>query len=57
MIIPFEYSVSPYEDPTPHEVWAALSWNGLIVKRYSISSKGKIIFLENLEWIKMNLVI
>lgn len=46
MIIPFEYSVSLYEDPTPHEAWAALNWNGLIVKRYSISSKGKIIFLE-----------
>lgn len=47
MITPFEYRVSLYEDPTPHEAWTALNWNGLIVRRYSISSKGRIYDHDN----------
>ena len=33
MIIPFEYRVSLYEDPTPHEAWAAL--NGMDKDEFS----------------------
>ena len=42
MIRPFDFYVNETEDPTPGEAWTILNWNGKLVPRYSISSKGRM---------------
>lgn len=42
MIRPFDFYISDTEDPTPGEAWVTLNWNGTLVPRYSISSKGRM---------------
>lgn len=42
MYRPFDFYVDKTEDPTPGEAWVTLNWNGRLVPRYSISSKGRM---------------
>ena len=39
---PIDYILNTDIGYTPYEAWAMLNWNGILVPRYSISSKGRL---------------
>lgn len=39
---PFTYKLNDFVGYTPNEAWIILNWNGMLIPRYSISSKGRL---------------